>query len=144
MRSVTTNDTDELRKTKKAIEKGQTPSRYVAVCKRDAVKSGGRFVMLPLSKTPSSKQNNHRVRSSMIDPVKCNSSCCSESSTGCIGSPRWCSHHNSCSEDSRWEKFQGMRVINEGDVLALLHTASSAVTCKAPLTRYSPSDSSYN
>ena len=26
------NDTDEFRKTRKAIEKGQTPSRYVATC----------------------------------------------------------------------------------------------------------------
>jgi hypothetical protein len=32
MRSVITNETEELRKTRKAIEKGQTPRRYVAVC----------------------------------------------------------------------------------------------------------------
>ena len=35
--SVMTNDTDEFRKTKKAIEKGQTPSRYVAIWSRLAV-----------------------------------------------------------------------------------------------------------
>jgi len=37
MRSVTTKEMEELRKTRKAIEKGQTPSRYVATCARLAV-----------------------------------------------------------------------------------------------------------
>jgi hypothetical protein len=41
MRSVTTNETDELMKTRNAIENGQTPNRYVSVCLLEAVKSVG-------------------------------------------------------------------------------------------------------
>jgi hypothetical protein len=37
IRSVITKDTDELRNTRNAIEKGQTPNKYVAICTLVAV-----------------------------------------------------------------------------------------------------------
>jgi hypothetical protein len=42
MRSVITKDTEELRKTRNAMEKGQTPRRYVAICTLVAVNIFGR------------------------------------------------------------------------------------------------------
>jgi hypothetical protein len=42
MRSVITKDTEELRKTRNAMEKGQTPRRYVAICALVAVNIFGR------------------------------------------------------------------------------------------------------